>query len=510
MSHKSQIHTSLPSRLAFIVFIFLVIDSLALPNSFPSRFTSPLSIPIIRRQNVIRDAAWAHRQKFALEAKYGIMPSLSSRAQGVNLLTNQNADSSYFGSITIGTPPVSYNVILDTGSSDLWLASEGSGSNIPNGIPTYDPSASSTYVAQNTSFSIRYGSGAAQGVLGSDVIQLAGFAVVNQVFGVVSRISDNMLVPPVSGILGLGFERIATSRAKPLWQVLAESSGVLDEPVMAFYLTRYLDDDDARSAEPGGSFTFGGVNSSLYTGEIDYQDVPQGSEGYWILQMNALVSQGQHVDLPSGSSFAAIDTGTTLVGGPASVISALYATIPGSEPATGDYQGYYTYPCLTNVTVSLGFGDSNNLWPIDPGMFKLMQLSKDSCLGAFFELSSSGSSSPNWIVGDAFLKNVYTVFRASDPPAVGFANLSSTALSMNGAEGPLPIPTFASSPAAVVTATPLSGIDRASSSADSTYSNTLICSTLLPFLCDSRMGTVHGLGTLIFSIGSGILVTGLL
>ena len=39
------------------------------------------------------------------------------------------------------------------------------------------------------------------------------------------------------------------------------------------------------------------------------------------------------------------------------------------------------------------------------------------------------------MVGDSFLKNVYTVFRA-DPPSVGFANLSSTsgAIGLAGTE----------------------------------------------------------------------------
>ena len=32
-------------------------------------------------------------------------------------ITNQNADSSFFGSLAVGTPPVSFNVILDTGSA---------------------------------------------------------------------------------------------------------------------------------------------------------------------------------------------------------------------------------------------------------------------------------------------------------------------------------------------------------------------------------------------------------
>ena len=45
----------------------------------------------------------------------------------------------------------------------------------------------------------------------------------------------------------------------------------------------------------------------------------------------------------SGSRLAAVDTGTTLVGGPPALIQQMYATIPGSEPGTGHYNGYYTY-----------------------------------------------------------------------------------------------------------------------------------------------------------------------
>ena len=53
---------------------------------------------------------------------------------------------------------------------------------------------------------------------------------------------------------------------------------------------------------------------------------------------------GNSVTLPSGSgSYAAIDTGTTLVGGPPAIIDAIYAQIPGSQALTGDNEGYYTY-----------------------------------------------------------------------------------------------------------------------------------------------------------------------
>jgi cathepsin D len=57
----------------------------------------------------------------------------------------------------------------------------------------------------------------------------------------------------------------------------------------------------------------------------------------------------------------------------------------------------------------------------------LQQLSSSQCLGSIFTFTSTSNSiSPAWIVGDTFLKNVYTVFRAN-PPSVGFAALASDA-----------------------------------------------------------------------------------
>lgn len=54
--------------------------------------------------------------------------------------------------------------------------------------------------------------------------------------------------------------------------------------------------------------------------------------------------QGKLVSFPSGSaSYAAIDTGTTLVAGPPSGIAAIYAQIPGSSPGTGQWEGFYSY-----------------------------------------------------------------------------------------------------------------------------------------------------------------------
>jgi len=54
-----------------------------------------------------------------------------------------------------------------------------------------------------------------------------------------------------------------------------------------------------------------------------------------------------------------------------------------------------------------------------------------TCGGAIFDLRASwgireGGGSPSWIAGDAFLKNIYSVFR-SKPAAIGFDELNDVA-----------------------------------------------------------------------------------
>jgi len=408
------------------------------------------------RRNATEMAIWAKKHRAMLTTKYGGNPS-QKRSTGTNLITNQNADSSYYGSIAIGTPPISYNVILDTGSSDLWVADSdcitGCGS-----VPTFNPTQSSTFKNNSKAFSIQYGTGQAAGTLGEDTIQMAGFSVANQGFAVCDEVSSGLLNNPVSGLMGLAWNTIASSGVTPLWQTLA-SSGAWDSPVMAFQLTRFVDDQSAETLEPGGSFTMGFVNQSLYTGDIDFQSIPSGQESWWILPVTGMTVQGNGVTLPTGTdSYSAIDTGTTLVGGPTSAIQAIFAQIPGSAPASGNYEGYYTYPCSTQVNVTMTFGGRS--WPVSAADFELTQVSNTQCVGAFFEMTT-GSSAPAWIVGDTFLKNVYSVFRYS-PPSIGFATLSSTATAQNDVKGAIPSPTIGS---VVVVSATSTGSNRFSNAA---------------------------------------------
>jgi len=85
---------------------------------------------------------------------------------------------------------------------------------------------------------------------------MAGFSVKSQTFATCDVVSQGMLNAPVSGLMGLAFGTIATSRATPFWEALVKS-GAWDEPLMAFQLTRFGNATDVQTQEAGGSFTMG-------------------------------------------------------------------------------------------------------------------------------------------------------------------------------------------------------------------------------------------------------------
>ncbi|KAH7926412.1 acid protease [Leucogyrophana mollusca] len=429
---------------ASLVSLVLLLSSLEVfgaPSPSPGAGQSISLSRRTRSRNATELAQLAQKQRLTLAAKYNAQ-SRQKRSTGYNLLIDQDSDSGYIGSLAIGTPAVSYEVLLDTGSSDLWVA--GSSCAACGSSPSFNPVSSTSFQNLSTPFAIQYGSGEAEGYLGQDVVQMAGFSVSNQGFAVVDATSQDLLQSPVSGLLGLAWQAIASSGKTPFWQTLA-SSNAWDSPLMSIQLRRYGNDTSAQTEEPGGTLMMGYVNSSLYTGDIDYQDIP-GTPGFWSLTLSSITAQGTSVSL-GDTTLAAIDTGTTNIAGPTSSIEAIYATIPGSQPATGEWEGYYSYPCDTDVSVSFSFGGPS--WSMSSADFEFTRLENSAdCIGAFFGTDTGGNGNPYWIIGDAFLKNVYSVFRYN-PASVGFAALSETALSMNGVDGTVPTPTIGAVTAAV-------------------------------------------------------------
>lgn len=360
----------------------------------------------------------------------------SSASQSAVTLTDIGYDASYSAPIQVGTPSQIFEVFVDTGSADLWIASNQCTSTTCEGITTLDTATSSSFKDLNQPFNITYGSGEAGGTLGQDTVTMGTFTVSSQTFGVVTQGSDQLLSNPVSGLMGFAWKALASSGATPFWQQLAQS-GKWSTPAFAVRMARYRDVQTATQVETqGGSLDLGFLNSTSYTGSINYMNISSANEDYWRIPVNGMTVGGNSVSISSSSGSApsaAIDTGTTLVAVPSSTASALYAQISGSRPLNlQGYEGYYEYPCSTDVSVALIFNGVS--YSISNGDFNLGPFTSSSqyCTGAFYGQDLGSQSPISWIVGATFLKNVYSVY-AYNPPAVGFAALSGAASSVQSA-----------------------------------------------------------------------------
>lgn len=194
---------------------------------------------------------------------------------------------------------------------------------------------------------ITYGSGKVAGELGQDTVTMGGFTINPQQFLVVTSMSDGLLDGDTSGIMGLAFQSLASTGAVPFWQALT-TAGQFANPEISFWLTRFINSQDPSDEEPGGTLTLGGTNSSLFTGSIEFLDLAATTSAdtatFWLLEMSTLTVNGKSVTISTGNAaLSAIDTGTTLIGGPTDGVQNLYAAIPGSQALSGSMEGFFAF-----------------------------------------------------------------------------------------------------------------------------------------------------------------------
>ncbi|KAK7013307.1 aspartic peptidase domain-containing protein, partial [Favolaschia claudopus] len=188
--------------------------------------------------------------------------------------------------------------------------------------------------------------------------------------------------------------------------------------------TRRRNDTLLGDPEPGGVFTFGGTNTSLYTGDIEFMPVTSNNT-YWSLNLSTITVQGHSLSVTTSTNQAAIITGVDdafWISGPPADVKAIWALVPNSSEIFGS-SGEFQFPCSTSVNINISFGGRS--WSINPDDMNLGPVNSDSdqCVGGIVYGNATLGSSVHWSLGLPFLKNVYTVLR-QNPPSVGFGELS--------------------------------------------------------------------------------------
>ncbi|WFD32844.1 saccharopepsin [Malassezia sp. CBS 17886] len=338
------------------------------------------------------------------DAGFGAEPWMDQAKGGHDVPLTDFINAQYFAEIKLGNPPQPFNVILDTGSANLWVPSESCMSIACFLHRKYDHDASSTYQKNGSKLEIQYGSGSMEGYVSQDELRIGDLKVRTQDFAeATSEPGIAFAFGKFDGILGLAYDSIAVNRVVPPFYKMIEE-GLLDQNVFSFYL--------GSSDDNGGVATFGGVDESLYEGRLTY--APVRRRGYWEVELEKVTFGEDELELPNTG--AAIDTGTSLIAMPSDIAEILNKMIGAKRSWTGQYSvDCSKVPSLPTLTLFL----DGKPYALNGTDYTLNV--QGTCISAFTGIDLPPPVGPLWIVGDVFLRRYFTVYDL-DKNAVGFAN----------------------------------------------------------------------------------------
>jgi hypothetical protein len=368
---------------------------------------------------------------------------------GENIVIRDLQNAQYYGTAKIGTPPQEFQVVFDTGSSDFWIPSAACKTSSANCATkkVFDASTSSTFAdatpPAKTDFIIKYGSGPVSGKYGVETVTIANdYVVTGQTFAAVdgtNGLGEMYQNAKFDGILGLAFPAISQDKDASTVLDNLVSQGQIEQAMFAFFLG-----DDA-----DGELTMGGYDESKMEGDINWVNLL--TAGYWLSPMDQ-VKFGEKV-VSTGNSAGIMDTGTSLIYGPADIITSmakdangqfvpqlnmfmiecdttipdleftineLAYTIPGSELVLRDTTGQYCFLSLAMMNFGEEAADMGTFETADELAEDVMEDIQHQVGDAPTQIIPPGYQV--WLVGDLFLRKVYTIFDYGNE-RIGYAKL---------------------------------------------------------------------------------------
>ncbi|XP_054837019.1 pepsin B-like [Eublepharis macularius] len=320
-------------------------------------------------------------------------------------ITN-NLNSFYFGEISIGTPPQSFLVLMDTGSSNLWVPSVYCNTKACDNHHKFDPSQSSTYSNNGQTYTLSYGSGSLMVMLGYDTVKVQNIIVQNQEFGLSeSEPTSPFYYASFDGILGMAYPAMSVGGNTVMQQMLKQ--GQLSEPIFSFYFSRQP------TAQYGGELILGGVDTQLFSGQITWAPVTR--EVYWQIGIEEFAIGNQATGWCSQGCQAIVDTGTFLLAVPQQYMGNFLQAVGAQQ-----YNGEYVVNCNNVQSMpTITFVINGSQFPLPPSAYVANNNGYCSVqIEATYLPSPTGQ--PLWILGDVFLKEYYSVYDMANN-RVGFA-----------------------------------------------------------------------------------------
>jgi hypothetical protein len=353
------------------------------------------------------------------------------------------ADVEYNAIMSMGTPPQECEVVLDTGSSNLWITDKnceevkcsiwcqwqticsyvcnskccdddknsmsvktrslqnvhGDDESPCDNKKLFDSSKSTTYKEDGRKFKIMYGSGNVKGYLGQDTVRFGDpkfedeLVIPNTVFGLANVLSPEFKNFPIDGICGLAFQTIAVDDVVPPINN-AIALGLLEQPLFTVWLET---EGVTAQHKAGGQFTWGGLDTEHCGAVIDY--VKLSAETYWQFTIEG-VSVGKRYK-SSKKAEVISDTGTSLIGGPKAIVEKIAKSV-GATWSKSD--GIYEIDCNAKYD-PVSFKINGKEYPLKQDVLSIrIEEGSNTCMFALFPFNNMFIG-PEWILGDPFIRS---------------------------------------------------------------------------------------------------------
>ncbi|GJE93300.1 hypothetical protein PsYK624_094590 [Phanerochaete sordida] len=321
--------------------------------------------------------------------------------------------------VTTGNGQTFENVLLDTGSSFLWV----------NASTPYVPGPNS--VDTGKTFGLGYEEGSATGAMYLDTVTIGSATVTNQYVGVANWTSLPDDLSPLDGFLGLSFNGsnahlisgIDTPTNTFVDTLVQE--GVIDHEIWSMVVPSV---NTAVGPQPSeGEIMFGGYDESKVQGDVTWLDVINPYNDYaWDFTMDGMFF-GDTLISNDGDLYVDTDSGAIWIGLNIYSYLAIEQAVPGATQVQVGEQYFITFPANTTLAdlppfqCSMGgqnFTLTAEQYIIPPSAYPIMNITDD---GRHYSWFATIGFQRDATLGQAWLQFFYSIYDVENKK-IGFAN----------------------------------------------------------------------------------------
>ena len=326
-------------------------------------------------------------------------------------LNHDVEENSYLVDVKFGSNAQTLTLLVDTGSPLTWVMGIDCIAEACLSGQRFDGLTSTSFKPMaNNQLNVSYGSGQISAYSATDFMQIAGFNFTAN-FGYATNVSNSFLTQSIDGILGLGrndpSDHDSTTNINTVMDNLV-TSGIIKNKEIGLQLARQSDIIN------NGEITFGGIDPTMYGGPLSWHPAV-APQAQWVIALSGFSINGVSLDFPNRTTI--LDTGSSFLFAPQKDLAQILSQFPGLDVLkAGDpleSRGYqYALPCTGQPTITFTFDGVN--YDVAPADY--LDSANPEGQNCGFQIASLGnlgdedSANQMWVLGDTFLKTVYSVF----------------------------------------------------------------------------------------------------